>query len=353
MDTSQQQRRKKFLRQPEAFHHKQISPKSLALIAVIERYRFIPTSQLLRLPGGNLRDNARQLQQLWHRGFIQRFAIPKFRGAGEFIYYIDAKEALNLLIKHDRLKLSPEDQRAREKIIATNREKNYTRLHREPQMISKLPYLTHELMISRFHYMIEAACKKLGDRVQLERWLQGPELWNRVEVPKLDVNDDVGNRQTKMETVDETYFLPHRPDAFFTLHFPGKPEGQSRSHFLYEADRGTENTTRFISKLHTHFQFIVRQRLHRIIPPYQIPSIRAVLTETEKTGWAQQLWHAAQSPMVSNKPSRLFWFAPSELFFADTGPAGKKTPIFLDQPELIFKKIWIPANSTERLDLSQ
>lgn len=356
METASQKRRKKFIRQPEAFQHKQISPKSLALIAIIERYRFIPTSHLVRLPGGNQRDNARQLQQLWHRGVIQRFAIPKFRGAGEFIYYLDTVEGLNLLIEQEVLKLSPEEKRAKEEIIWTNKEKDYTRLHRDPQMISKLPYLTHELMISRFHFMLEAACKKFPERVQLEEWRQGPELWNRVEVPKLKITYSKGGdgqRKMELETTGERETLPHRPDAFFTLRFLGRSEGEACSHFFYEADRGTENTTRFITKLRAHFHFIVSQRLHRTTAPYNVPAIRAVLTETTNKGWAKQLWLAAQSPIINKQPSPLFWFTPSDLLFSDPDETGKTTPLFLDQPELVFKKIWIPANTSERLDLSQ
>lgn len=347
-ETAPGQRRKKFIRQPEHFQHKQISPKSLAVIAIIERYRFIPASHLVRLASGNQRDNARQLQTLWHLGLIQRFAIPKFRGAGEFIYYLDTAEALNLLLEHGTLTLSPEDKRAREETIWTNKEKDYTRLHRDPQMISKLPYLTHELMIARFHYMLEAACKKFPERVQLEQWRQGPELWHRVEVPKLKV------AEAGIENTGEKEFLPHRPDAFFTLRFPSRPEGQDTSHFFYEADRGTENTTRFISKLRAHYHFIVHQKLHRTTAPYNIPSIRAVLTETTTRKWATQLWTAAQSPLIHTSPSALFWFTPSEFFFSEAhATTGKTTPLFLDQPELVFKKIWRPANARQQCDLSQ
>src|SRR6266567_5162808 len=71
--------------------------------------------------------------------------------------------------------------------------------------------------------------------------------------------------------------LPHRPDAFFTLLFAGNPEGKERSHFFYEADRGTENTTRYKLKLRAHWHFIVKQQRQRTEPVYNVPAIRAVL----------------------------------------------------------------------------
>src|SRR4029079_7073999 len=133
----------------------------------------------------------------------------------------------------------------------------------------------------------------------LEQWKQGPELWNRVEVPGAREEGD-----QVVETVG-TELLPHRPDAFFTLHIPGNPAGKERSHFLYEADRGTENTTRFKLKLRAHYHFVVAQKRPRTTPCYMVPAIRAVLTESTSMRWAHNLREAAKHPIVSGKPSPL------------------------------------------------
>jgi len=77
----------------------------------------------------------------------------------------------------------------------------------------------------------------------LEQWKQGAELWQHVEVPAVRMEDG------RLVELGSTELLPHRPDAFFTLHFPKNPPEKQHSHFLYEADRGTENTTRFKMKL--------------------------------------------------------------------------------------------------------
>ena len=94
-------------------------------------------------------------------------------------------------------------------------------------LVAQLLFLNHELMISRFHAMLELACRKFAGKVELSAWKQGAELWNRIELPK--VRQDA--RGLWMETA-ATEVLPHRPDAFFTLRFLTKPEDQQLVHFL-------------------------------------------------------------------------------------------------------------------------
>jgi hypothetical protein len=55
----------------------------------------------------------------------------------------------------------------------------------DPDQEGKLLLIQHELMLSRFHFLLEMACRhpKLAPHVQLEQWKQGPELWNSVDVP--------------------------------------------------------------------------------------------------------------------------------------------------------------------------
>jgi hypothetical protein len=58
-------------------------------VAIIERYRFIPTSLLVRLMPGDQKNNHRHLQTLFHHGLVNRFCLPKYGGPGEFMYYLD------------------------------------------------------------------------------------------------------------------------------------------------------------------------------------------------------------------------------------------------------------------------
>ncbi len=338
--TTPQARLRRFIRQPEKLSGRQITPKSLEAIAIIERYRFIPSSLLIRLTSGSHRNNHRHLQTLFHHGYVQRFCLPKYGGPGEFFYYLDNAQSLATLIEAGLLPgLSDEERSRRQEVIRNNREAGYSELHRNPDTQGRVLYIQHELMISRFHAMLELACRKFAGKVSLEMWKQGAELWNRVKVPKL-IQDD----GTWIEQQSATELLPHRPDAFFTLHFAGRPEGKDRSNFFYEADRGSENTTRFKLKLRAHWHYVVKHNLHRQAP-YNVPAIRAVLTESTSSNWAQNLREAARHQVVSPKPSPLFWFTTSELFTKPTETTGRPLPLYLEQPEVLFKRIW--ANPTE------
>jgi hypothetical protein len=243
----------------------------------------------------------------------------------------------------------PEDQlRRSEENIRLNRQKKYHELHKDPDQQGKLLFIQHELMISRFHALLELACRKYAGKIFLEQWKQGPELYNRVEVP--EVRKLEGTNQ--WQELPSKEFLPHRPDAFFTLHFPDNPEGRERSHFFYEADRGTENTTHFKKKLRAHWHFIVKQNLHRSMGCYNVHGIRAVLVESTGSQWAHNLREAAKENVVSPKPSPLFWFTTSELLTKPT-PDGKRTlPLYLVQPEVIFKRIWADPVQDKFLNLA-
>ena len=80
-----QQRIPKSRRVPEAIAAKRITERSLAIIATIARYRFILTSDIVRLVGGNEDVTHRHLQQLYHRNLVSRFTLPPANAGSEFI----------------------------------------------------------------------------------------------------------------------------------------------------------------------------------------------------------------------------------------------------------------------------
>lgn len=335
-----QQRLRKFIRQPEKLGSRQITLKGLTAVAIIERYRFIPTSLLVRLMPGDEKNNHRQLQTIYHHGMVNRFCLPKYGGPGEFIYYLDNPHSLLTVIQEGLLQGTDEDFSRKQEIIRNNREAGYDELHRNGgQAQGRVLYIQHELMISRFHAMLELGCRKMAGTVELEQWKQGSELWNRVHAPKVSQNGETWIEQTETEP------LPHRPDAFFTLHFPANPNDKQHVHFMYEADRGSSSATRFKLKLRAHWHFIVKQNLQRTTGAYNVHSIRAVLTESTTMQWAHNLRQAARHPIVSPKPSPLFWFTTSELLTQPVTAGNRTVPLYLDQPEMIFKRIW--ANPIE------
>ncbi len=202
-------------------------------------------------------------------------------------------------------------------------------------MQGKLLFLKHEVMISRFHGMLELACAASDGSIELSTFEQGPRLWSKVEVPKLVF------RNGAWLELDETEQLPHRPDAFFTLSFPNN--GREDLHFFYEADRHRTDTNKYNKKLRAHFHFVIKKKLHREF--YGIQRVRAVLTETVDDDWAERLRQAAGHVTVSgSKPSTLFWFTTSRLFIEETmvqdNGRARALPMHLRHPDIVVRKIW-------------
>src|SRR5438477_1924516 len=92
----------KFTR-PAAPRRGTTSDRDLDSIEVILRYRFSPTSELVRLVGGNEDVTNRRLRMLWESEVINRFAFPFPRPHSEFMYYLDKSAPLELLVQNQRL----------------------------------------------------------------------------------------------------------------------------------------------------------------------------------------------------------------------------------------------------------
>jgi hypothetical protein len=329
---------KKYSREKkENLPNRRITERSVQIIDAIHRYRFLPTSLVVRLADGNHRITKRHLQNLYHQGYINRFAFPSVGFPSEFIYYLDDSKALQLLINHGY-----DEETLNYKNVRRNREKEYHRITKakhSSNLQGRLMHLNHELMISRFHYLLEKACDTTDGRIILAGFFQGSRLWNRVEVSKF-IYDDPNNRIIE---IDKEEYLPHRPDAFFALHYPHREEKDKTDYFFYEADRKTTSVKKHNRKLRGHFQYIVKQKLHR--EHYGINRIKAVLIESTEGGWADTLRRSARHPVVSGqKPSPLFWFTTSEIFTkkieATENGKTKEQPIYFQKPELVFNEIW-------------
>jgi Replication-relaxation len=343
-----QQRLRKYRRDPrhtEALGNRQITDRSLEIISNLSYYRFLPTSLLVALIEGYPRITHRHLQMLFHRGLINRFTFPRIGNPGEFIYYLDNTQALELLIERG---WSERDGLPFEE-VRNNKEKDYSAIHdpaRVDELQGRLLFLKHELMISRFHAILELACKKSDGKAELTDWRQGSELWQTVEVPKLCYERPrEGQAEGRWFDSEDTESLPHRPDAFFTL-----KRGDEELHFFYEADRKHTSTKKHNRKLRAHFYYIVKQRQHQ--EHYGVSRIRAVLIETISASWAEELRQAANHFTVSGpKPSPLFWFTTSELFTRPVeiseGKRSRQMPLHFTRPEIIFDRIWAaPVDDT-------
>jgi hypothetical protein len=338
-----QHRLKKYSRNPETFAavaSRQITNTSLTILATIHDYKIIPTSLIVRLVPGHEKSTYRHLQQLYHKGLVNRFAFMRGKNPSEFYYYLDNTEGLDLLVvngvERDRLEFDE---------VRRNREKRYCDANdpkRSEEMQGKLLFLKHEVMISRFHGMLELACEASSGSVELINFEQGPRLWTKTEVPKMVFRDG------SWIELDETEHLPQRPDAFFTLGFPNSDRDDL--HFFYEADRHRTDTNKYNKKLRAYFHFIVKQKRHREF--YDIQRVRAVLTETVDDDWAERLRQAAGHVTVSgSKASPLFWFTTSRLFVEEavvqTNGRARTLPMHLRNPNIVIRNIWAsPVDDT-------
>src|SRR2546425_1008123 len=92
----------KFIR-PEDTDKGRISDRDLDIVEVILRYRFSPTSELIRLVGGNEDGPQGRPRKLWEWGLINRFAFPGLPPPPEFPYPLDNRGGVEILVEYTRL----------------------------------------------------------------------------------------------------------------------------------------------------------------------------------------------------------------------------------------------------------
>lgn len=336
----------KFKRAPQQLPNREITPIDFDIIKLLHDFKFLSSPQLLKLIKADRQTTYKHLQTLYHQQIINRFHFPTIFGAGQFCYYLDNTNALNLLVEeadHQKQDLNYEE-------IRRNKQKAYGEMRFDGSENSnhegKMLFLRHETMISRFHVALELACRATKGEAQIKTWKQGAELFNHVYAPSYNLTRQTNDNQTQtnfQEHDTEKEKIPHRPDAFFTLTFPNTTDKEDSS-FFYEADRRTTSTTKLNKKFRGHYHAIVRQKLHQQAP-YNVPNIRAVLIETTSYQWAEHIYNEAHSKVVSPNQSKLFWFTclenitkPEKTF---KGKAQNKQYPYLENPIKFFSRFWV------------
>src|SRR5260370_31517931 len=313
-----------------------ITERDLDIVEAILRYRFSPTSELSRLVGGHEDVNVKRLRKLWEWGYVNRFAFPGIRTHSEFMYYLDSRQPLELLVQHKRLSaIHPQ----MEEELRLNREADYAAAVVRGQHM-KLGFLQHSLMISRLHFMLEMVSRDSRGEVELADWRQGAELrGHKVNVPEITSRRIVGTNDYAWEEQDRTYRLPVEPDAIFSLRLPYPAAEGQLVHFCYEADRGSMPMADMLKKLRAYYHFIKRHQKHK--DAFAVHPIRPVLIETTDESRARKLMELAQHPAVigAGKRTSLFWFSISPLFTAPID-AGKPLPGYLKRPEVSLHRFW-------------
>ncbi|HLK63282.1 MAG TPA: replication-relaxation family protein [Bryobacteraceae bacterium] len=320
-----------------------VTDRDLEILQAVLRYRFIATSELVRVVGGNEDVTQRRLRYLWEQGLVSRFAFPGIRTHSEFHYYFDNRRALDLLATRRLLDIHP----LMIQEIKHNREKDYAGATLSGQHM-QLGFLQHSLMISRFHFMLEQACKRPNSGAELVTFRQGSSVGgHKVDVPRV-ISSRRGNDYLWQET-GEVVRLPVEPDALFTLRFGNRLAGEQCAHFVYEADRGTMVATDMLRKFRAYYHFIKRQQRHKTA--FGVHPVRAVLIETTDEARAKRLMELVHHPLVAGPNNRagLFWLTISPLFtdfpeHANGSSPGSKR--YLSEPEAVFERIWALPDRT-------
>ena len=316
--------------------------RDLEIIATIERYRFIPTSLLLPLIPGSDQVISRRLRLLYHDELINRFAFRSSQGKlQQFVYYLDSQAPLRLLHEAGR------GDRLHPKWVRYNRERDYALATVSNKAPDQLRFLNHELQLSGFQYMVESACAHSGGRVELTGWERGKgRLKTRVEIPKVTA-ERAGDEWQWFES-QETETVSLGPDALFELHYPELPERERTAHFAYEMETGSGDSVKYRRRLRAYFHFIAKQKQHQT--KWGIARIRAVLTETPKASWRDQLREAARHPIVSGaSPSPLFLFTASSLLSEPR--VHPRRPRFITEPTRIFERVWHTPDSDDPISI--
>lgn len=320
-----------------------LSGTDLHILETILRYRFSPTSELMRLVGGHPDVIHRRLRALWEHEYISRFAFadPRRMSHTEFHYYLDDKKALELLLHQQRI---PAIHPTMEKELRGNRDANYAQTWLDGSSGQGL-FLRHQLMVSRLRFMLEKACWQSNGEVELPMFRHGADLeGHKVEVPEVHSRRTPGSNEYLWQESDETRLLPLEPDAIFTLRFPKRATSEQEFHFAYEADRGTMPLADMLRKFRAYYFFIKKHKRHQ--EAFGIHPIRAVLVEAPDDKRALKLMDLAGHPLVSgqSKRSGLFWFTISPLF---TEPAGTGLPTYLERPSVILERQWALPDFTK------
>jgi hypothetical protein len=214
----------RYKRAPELFGRFEPTTRDVAILRLVHDYRFLTVDHILALIPGSKRQIARRLQGMYHHSLLAR-VLPPLRvrdgilsgvlGSPKFAYALDTGGARAICeadgIAASELRWRPEHN---------------GRMHW---------FIEHHLMVSTFRATLELALA--GDQsLDLIGWADEETLRDSVTVRYPD-----GHRQV------------HRvcPDGYFAV----REHGTLRNFFL-EADRGTEEHPRVLTKFQSYWWYL-------------------------------------------------------------------------------------------------
>jgi Replication-relaxation len=262
----------------------QITARDLALVQHVRRHRFLSSSQLVQLDGGNEANVLARLRKLFDHGYLERppaqlCAVPVL-GNQPIIYALGSKGA-RLLREHGH---------------HLNATTDWTERTKRAGAI----YLSHTVAVADFMISVELACRPGGMEIIREREIlaAAPRATQSAREPLRWIAHRTANGRR------ETLSLV--PDALFGLRFPD----DTGTFFLLEIDRGTIPIARsgvshrsIVRKLTT---YIEGWRANRPVQQFGLKNLRALFVTSSPARMEHML--AAVDTITAGKGSGFLLF---------------------------------------------
>lgn len=258
-----------------------LQERDVDLLRTIESYRLLSSPQLqLLFADESERGLYRRLHALYHHGYLDRL---KGEPNAPIVYALAARGA-EILVEHGHLKEVPV----------------FTKKNAELQR----RYVAHQAMIADFRIALELATRAHTGVELVFFHPEGSALHDRVST----------GRGTA---------IPVYPDGFFSLHFPGRPEGRNRAYCFLEADRSTMILRRYVTKLTGYWRWFEQGRHTE---KFGIRVFR-VLTITRSEERMASLLRATAGADHLEPGRAMFWFT-AQGRYPPTRPAALFDPIW-------------------------
>lgn len=241
-----------------------------------------------------------RLQRLFHNRYLSRFTLEQFKdkvygkGSPEFIYTVTTK-SVDLVVE------DPNEKKKKSYISSQNDLKE--------------KYLAHRMMISKFHVVLELACRKSG-YLELKLWEEGRA-----------VKDSIRGKDGVNYIIE--------PDAYFCL------KNTTKNQILpafFEADRSTLDNSRFLQKIKGQYYYIKTGQIQKklgvtnaiIIILTKTPERQYNLIRTIINGLRQEIEGEDENGNITVHTKKGCDF----VYFSNIRLLNLATP------EILFGKIW-------------
>jgi hypothetical protein len=319
--TTTAERLPRFVRQPRAVPSFEITERVEEILKLVARHRFITSAQIIALiealfPGASVQKLLRQLQVLYHAGYISR---PKAQvetykagsGSRPLVYALGNKGIDLLAAKHNFRRVSV-DWTARARTAVRGE-------------------IDHALEITDFMTSLEIACRRRGT-VQV---IHFDEILATIAPEETQASKRPYQWPVALRWKGSDLVLHPTPDKIFGIRDLERIEGKNRRFFFLEADRGTMPTERSDLNKTSYLRKIVgyahtyKHDLH--IKRYGLPNVR-VLTVTPGRQRINNI-------IASYRTHAAALVSPKFFLFADRGGLSRAED-FLDYP-------WVTASGEQ------